>query len=335
MWTNRIQDAPYKVIDTGIWPADFNSLTEPVWLDNERIFIHTTANYNFGRPPYQSVIYNTKTKEITAAPLSDIAISCIRDGNIMYGEKKPNGEVVAYRGTIDNAIEHQAPEPNMHVDTNYDCDWDFNESATERDVLPYKAKLYKDNFIEIFERTTRLAEHERNRWEREHGVPQVGGVLGKILYYPYEGAKGTKLPPLGGEMGIPYSEYLQSYVIGMQYYDPEEPESLSFWLLNRNGELKEVPYPTNMLIGKAYALPIKVGYLVEYNSGKFTMNDPGARGLYLISNDKIQPLIIGDVQNVRVSPNGCQVTFIHASNTSEYLSTTKPYRTLKLIDFCH
>ena len=330
MWTYRIQDAPYKVIDTGIWPADFNSLTEPVWLDNERIFIHTTANYNFGSPPYQSVIYNTKTKEITATPLSDVGISCIRDGNIMYGKKKPNGEVVAYRGNIDNAIEHPAPLPEMKIDDSYDCDWvptkTFGMPINVGNISKLKGENYHQK-IEVSKTDTQY------KWKR---TEVNSGQLYTFVYHKDANDKGIEIPYAWPS----YSEYLDAYVIGGHYYNPADliakkiSDGKFFWILPRNGTLKEIPFPKNMLVGNIDIYPVKPGYLFHYNSGEFTMNDPGARGLHLISNDNTQPLIIGDVQNVRVSSNGCQVTFIHASNTSEYLSTTKPYRTIKLINFC-
>ncbi|WP_156919633.1 hypothetical protein [Syntrophorhabdus aromaticivorans] len=108
----------------------------------------------------------------------------------------------------------------------------------------------------------------------------------------------------------------------------------SFFILERNSSFKEVTYPRALLQGRVTIHPVKPGYLVEYNSGRYTETDPGDRGLYLIRGEKVDRLIVGSVHEVSISPDGCKAAFIHARNTKEYFSRTKPCRTIKLINFC-
>jgi len=69
-------------------------------------------------------------------------------------------------------------------------------------------------------------------------------------------------------------------------------------------------------------------------STSLTMRESGNNGLWLLQGDKAQRVIIGNIHGTSVSPDGCRVVFTHAKNVEEYLSTKKPYRTIKIINFC-
>jgi len=49
----------------------------------------------------------------------------------------------------------------------------------------------------------------------------------------------------------------------------------------------------------------------------------------------LQKVAIGSFHHLAVPPDGCHAAFIYSPTLKEYLSPTKPYRTLKLIDFCN
>lgn len=326
-----IPDSPYKVIDTGYWNAEVNPLAEPLWLDNERIIFTSTESLTPGKRPYSVKVWNIKTGKIVSMDLE--SVRCVRDGQVVYMKKgTSNNSWIYYRGPLENAKEHPAPGPDMKMDEVFDCDWVPMENYNDK-PLPHRFKLHGENYVEILEARTRLFEHEKQPRDRKR-EKETGdlGTKGKFIYHHNANDPGRAMPPHSWD-GITYSEYLDAYAVGMNYYDPREPETRSFWILQRNGDLKEITYPKTTLEGRNALFPVKPGYLVHYNGGPLT-EEKDTRGLYLIQGEQVQRLIIGVVHHVSISPDGCKAAFIQASNVKEDISTQKPYRTVKLINFC-
>ncbi|MES1999655.1 MAG: hypothetical protein V4446_10095 [Pseudomonadota bacterium] len=326
-----VADSPYKVIDTGYWPAQVNPLAEPLWLDNERIIFTSTESLVPGKPPYSGKVWNMATGKLTSTPLD--SVRCAREGQVVYTKKDPSSNQWVYsRGPLESAKEHPAPGADMRMDEFFDCDWVPKESAGQFGFARYpaKSKLRGDNYVEILEPRTRLAEHQKRPYDREQ-EKKTGdvGSKGKAIYHVSPDDQGREVPIRYWT----YSEFLKAY-ISAGYYDPKDPETRSFWILQRNGGLKEIPYPKAMLEGRNDIYPVKLGYLVQYSDGKYTETDPGDRGLYLMQGKQVQRLIVGAVHSVQISPDGCKAAFVHARNTNEYFSLKNPYRTIKLINFC-
>lgn len=333
-------DSLYKVIDTGYWSAQVNSLTEPLWLDNDRVAFTSSESLSADKPPYYVKVLNTRTNTVSSTQLMVEAIPftktthslrCARNGLVVYQKKDAaSGQWTYYRGSLENAKEHPAPRPDMRMDERYDCDWVPNQPSPDR--VPYRSKLLGKNYIEILEKRAKLYEYQKRPVDRkrEQKTGENLGPEGKLLYHRDETAPGQPMP----SGNVSYSEFLDAYVVGHEYYSPQWTETHSFWILQRNGDLKEVPYAQTMLEGRVDVYPLKQGYLAYYSSGRFTMTDSGDHGLYFMQGDKVQRLIVGLVEGVRISPDGCKVAFVHARNAEEHDATTKPYRTVKIINFC-
>lgn len=328
-----IPDSPYKVIDTGYWNAEVNPLAEPLWLDNERIIFTSTESLTPGKGPYSVKVWNIKTGKIASTDLD--SVRCARDGQVVYMKKgTSNNQWIYYRGPLENAKEHPAPNPDMKMDEVFDCDWVPKQTYGRPGLhTEGKFKLLGDDYIEILEPRTAWAEHEK-KIRRQRGVKDTGGPgsVGKAVYHSMAD-KQREVPTL---FWWHYSEFLDAY-ISSGYYDPEDTEAHSFWNLQRSGELKEIPYPKNMLVGRNDVYPLKGGYLVYYSDGSITETDNGNRGLYFInSNGVLQRLIIGEMAPGinSISPDGCKMAFNHANTIKENHSLTKPHRTIKYINFC-
>lgn len=329
--SSPIPDSPYKVIDTGYWNAEVNPLAEPLWLDNERVIFTSTESLTPGKEPYRVKVWDMSTGKIASTDLE--SVRCARDGQVVYTKKDPSrNQWVYYRGSLENAREHPAPGPDMRMDEVYDCDWVPMENYNDK-PLPHRFKLHGENYIEILEERTKLLEYEKRprdrRQEKETGDL---GSKGTVVYHQNTNDPGRAMPPYSWD-GITYSEFLDAYVVGRNYYDPKEPETRSFSILQRNGNLKEIPYPKATLVGRNDVYPVEPGYLVLYNSGPITETNPGDRGLYLIQNEQVQRLIVGEMGHVSISPDGCKASFTHARNIKEALSP-KFATTVKLINFC-
>lgn len=323
----QIQDAPYKMVDTDIWTA--SNMPGPFWLDNHRIIFATTETLT-PSPHTQWVIWDTQTRQLQRTQLTNV--QCVREGNILYWEKDPEtGKIKYYRGLLDKLEEHPAPQSNMRIDTSYDCDW-VSEKSYGRPGLytEGKFKLLGEDYIEILEPRTAWAKYEK-KIKRQRGVQDTNDSKskGKAIYRTGTSTK-TEVPTL---FWWKYSEFINAYIFS-GYYDPSDPETRSFWILQRNGDLKEIPYPKMMLVGRNYVFPVKEGYVVHYNGGPLT-EKANTRGLYLINEqNQVQRLAIGPLDGTAISPDGCKVAFIHTRSVKENHSPIKSYRTIKYINFC-
>lgn len=323
------EDSPFKVIDTGYWPAEVNPLAEPLWLDNERIVFTSTENLTPGKGPHSVKVMNTATGKLM--PTRFHTAFCVRSGVAVFQEKNAlTGKTTDYRGTLESYREEPRYSDNMTFDRLFDCDWVPKKTYGLLLDVGKKSKLRGENYLELLEKRTKHLEHEkRHRDRRREQETGDTGTEGKLIYHQNSNDPGREIP----FYGVTYSEYLDAYVVGGHYYDPKEPETHSFRILQRNGDLREIPYPKIMLEGRVDIYPVRPGYLVHYYGGPLTEKE-GTRGLYLIQGEQVHPLIIGDIGHAVISPDGCKAAFIHARNTKEALWLPKPTTTVKLINFC-
>lgn len=311
--------SPYQVIDSEIWSnADSAPRGRTWWLDNERVIFPSNETLA-PRSESKITIWNTASYQIAFSHPWD-TVFCVSEGKVFYALENKSTKTVKvgyYRGSLDNTPEYPFPG-NTPIDDRFDCGWVPKASFSTQPPAtggPYRYKLRGENYLDIVEVESKSSK-------------------GRVIYHAWQNDNGKEMPFYPMKYTIIYSEFLDAYVMARGDFNPANPEARSFWILDRNGDLKEVPYPPSLLKGRVAVYPLKQGYLVHYNSGKLTMTDSGDRGLYLMQGEKVQRLVVGSVYGVSISPNGCKAAFIHARNTKEYLSQTKPYRTVKFIDFC-
>lgn len=328
---SSIPDSPYKVIDTGLWNANVNEPAEPLWLDNSRLIFTSTESLQPGKRPYRLKVLNIADGKITSTRFS-FSERCIRNGVGRFMEKdEQTGVVKSYVGTLErNHEEPYPPDNNLWFDWKFNCDWVPKPSSAPGDVVPWRNNLLGSNYIEVLEWGDGLYEYQKRPANRNpQAVTVRDGPESKELYHRDESDPGRALP----SGSVSYSEFLDAYVISHDYYSPKWPETRSFWILQRDGNLKEVLYPKAMLEGRNDIYPVKAGYLTHYRGGPLTEKE-NSRGLYLIQGNHVLRLIVGLIHSISISPDGCNAAFRHANDVEEYFNITKPHRTIKYINFC-
>ncbi len=318
--------SPYKVIDSGIW-AEEAGIESTGWIDNNHILFITNKTLKpTGKIPLANhlTVWNPDTGKVDFYHQASL-LKCVRKGKVLFTEdsgpkwKKPKWEPSIYQGTVENPQDHPAPGLDMRIDSSFDCDWvPGNTSGRDPIKAPHKYKLRGENYIEFIELSTDASP-------------------GKMVYHEKPGTKGTPLPfYLSLAYSMSYSEFLDAYVIfGDKRSVYLKPDTRSFWILERNGNLRSIDYPLAMMKGYVRGIyPLKCGYMVQYGQEQYKATDPGDNGLWLANGEKAIRLIVGAIHAVSVSPDGCRAAFIHARHSNEYFSQKNPYRTIKVINFC-
>ncbi|TAN41565.1 MAG: hypothetical protein EPN22_15045 [Nitrospirae bacterium] len=313
--------AEFKVVDSGAWIGSSN-FQQTWWLDNERVLFISNKALSPSAAPQMITIWNVKTGQIDFSHPSK-AIICVQDGQVFFATKdEATGKRKHYRGTLENPQEYPMPGPNMRIDDRFDCDWVPKFSR----AVPYKIKLKGDNYLEIT--------------EERLGAPVFSS--GKTRYY--ERLDMTPIPlPVYTDLSLPYSirfnQLRNAYLISPAGYIPGDNRH-SMWWLSRDGQLTQVPFPKKIILPVQGGFtggvrPLREGFLILYNGGgTMSMTNTGARGLYRIKRDDMEKVLLGEIHGLSISPDGCRAAFSHARNTKEDLSLTKPYRTVKTINFC-
>jgi len=312
---------PYKILDSGIW-AEEAGIESTGWIDNEHVLFITNKTLKpSGSIPMAKflTVWNPDSGKVDFYHQASL-LKCVRKGQVLFREDiEPEFKPIIYRGTVENPEKHPAPGPDMMIDSSFDCDWVPGESFGRAPVrAPHTYKLKDKNYIEFTELPSNSSQ-------------------GKMIYHEKPGTKGIPLPfYLSLAYHISYSEFLDAYVIvGDKHSVYPKPDTRSFWILERSGQLKSIPYPQSLLKGAVENIyPLKRGYLARYSQDQKKGAGSDDRGLWLIDGEKSVRLIVGDMGSVAVSPGGCRAAFIHAKNIKEYFSQKNPYRTVKVIDFC-
>jgi len=314
----RQEATPYKVVDSGIWPLT-TSIQKTFWLDNERVVFISKKTLSPGPGPNIITTWNPITGRVEFSHQLTHLI-CVQDGQVFFATKDiSTGKRKYYRGPVDNVQEYPPPGPNMRIDDRFDCGW---APGLDRKV-PYRIKLKGDNYLEITK--------ESNVTDRSR----------ESCYYERPGLSPTPLPMhvdiAAAHYAIRFNQLRNAYFISPAGYMPGDPHYRSMWWLSRDGHLTHVPFPKKVIWPSQGGLeihPLRDGYLVLYSGGKMSATDPGPRGLYLIQGDHMEKVLLGSIHGVSISSDGCRAAFNYARNIKEDLSRTKPYRTVKTINFC-
>jgi hypothetical protein len=247
---------------------------------------------------------------------------CVQDGQVFFANDDTTpGKFRFYRGPIDNPQEYPPPSRDMWIDKYFSCDL---RPRIDRSKVPYRIQLKDDNYLEITEARLGAPVHSQ----------------GKTRYYERPDLPPMPLPvytDIGGSYVIRFNQLRNAYLISTGVYMPGDPYCHSMWWLSRDGHLTHVPLPEKVIWpsqGGLDIFPLREGYLVQYNGGKVSVTNPGARGLYLIKGDHMEKVLVGSISGVSISPNGCRAAFSYARNIKESLSRKKPYRTVRTINFC-
>lgn len=316
----RQEATPYKVVDSGIWPST-SDFQRTFWLDNERVVFISKKTLSPGPGPDIITSWNPITGKVEFFHQLD-GFVCTCDGQVLFWVRDTStgkARFRYYRGPVGNVQEYPPPGLNMRIDDRFDCGW---VPGSDRKI-PYRITLKGDNYIEITKESN-IADRSR-----------------ESCYYEKPGLSPTPLPVhvdiAAAHYAIRFNQLRNTYFISPALYMPGDPYYQSMWWLSRDGHLTHVPFPKKIIWpsqGSTDIYPLRDGYLAFYNGGKMSATDPGPRGLYLIKGDHMEKVLLGSIHGVSISPDGCRAAFSHARNIKEDLSRTKPYLTVKTINFC-
>jgi hypothetical protein len=310
----------YEVIDSGIWPRDESQC---VWLDNHRVAFVSAIDLNHSKPKSLTV-WDVDTHKVVKH--GEVALLvCGRNGTIMVmkdGKRQPlpsyyRGDI--YRGMVDNLQEHPEQKPFSKIDSVFHCDWSEKSGGPIPTKYPHRYGLMDENYMEFI-------------------GPWSESSQGEMAYHENSTTQPILMPfYLRDPYMLVYSEYKDIYVIYPIMNWPNRLKYKSLWLLQRSGKVEEVSlpfdrfgYPKGMM---QYYL-LKSGILLHSMGEGKSAKDPGNDGIYFIKGNSINPVLHGLIEKIVISPDGCRAAFMHANNSSEYISRNKPFRTIKAINFC-
>lgn len=305
----------YKIIDTGMWtsvPGD------PIkWLDNERVLFPSNEKLTPGGGPARMTVWKPATGQVEFfQPWSGDL--CVEDAQVVYGVNDATGKKTTYyRGPVENPQEYPPPRPDMYMRRNYGCGWTDKDSRVGLSAGPYLIKMKDENYLDIINSSNDL-----------NGGDRIA------VYYERTGAKAVQLPFHLDGKGYYRPEYIEwrnAYFISPNHYHPNQP--LHLWWLQRDGRILEEPLPTSLpfpMEGGIDFFPTPNGIFIHYSGGDPRKDSGG----YLLKDGNIDRIFSDSGRGVELSPDGCRVVFDHADNFKAYFSKVKPYRTLKIIDFC-
>jgi hypothetical protein len=224
--------------------------------------------------------------------------------------------------------------------------------AGEEKVQPYPEKhWFNNNSCHYYTAKPEWADERRVRRTllEEHGYLDFGPWVHAdrsdtariLLYRPYE--KEPLTLPLNPNHVLNLFEYVafeNSYLLRGK---ATTPDAVPLWLLRPDGTVTQPLDPKGRAwerIGwTGYVWTKKEAFLISRTADGYAA--AGKSGGYLLGRDNPERLIVGLLDNVTVSPDGCRIAFVHVLNSQvgadsiKALRAGKPgSRTLKIIDVC-
>ncbi|MDF0644873.1 MAG: hypothetical protein P0111_12655 [Nitrospira sp.] len=313
------EKAPFVLRDSG-FPV--SSQHRIYWLDNDRV-IFTGYEINLekidkqGRYGREQNIYIWDTRENRRSVyVKHASLGCYFRGYIRYSilegpsKKGPMGQERTYLD-LHYSKEIWEGEPP---------EWEESVKAHPITCKSYQSRGQLRDFIEL------LPEHGYLDFRRQPDAHP--GRPGPILFYRPEANEATRLPLNDNQVWPPlarYVEFLNAYVM---YAGSNQH---TFWLLRPDGTItgREVP---EIHGGWHHFLPLRSGVLASGGSINVKkQGDPGNRGAYLLESDQIQKIVVGFINAMAVSPDGCKAVFVREPHDN---LPTASRATLHLIDTC-
>lgn len=307
------------------------------WLDNERVIFHGYEVGQVGRPSPDDghpmtetglFIWDTETNTVTKYWDIDGPVPlCVFRGQVFFSKKlkeKANAWLVV-SGPLGKEEQREVSD---RISVN-------GHTCRVSDQKPSWMKEDK---------------HRRLRLLEEHGYLDFGipiwvdpsGEAAPIILYGPDSQKSVELPLIGRQVQLhtTYFEFADAYLLKGEQ---RTPDAVPLWLLRPNGTVTQILEPRGKeweRIGWTGFVWTKKGvFLISRTADGYAAT--GKSGGYLWEGGNPVRLIVGLLDNVTVSPNGCMLAFVHVltsqdgADSAQALRVGKPgSRTLKMIDLC-
>ncbi|MFK5893500.1 MAG: hypothetical protein QM504_09800 [Pseudomonadota bacterium] len=282
------------------------------WLDNERvIFVH------YENKKGRISIWNTSTGEILPYAPEGLGGICFADGYIQYGVKRIDRTTYLKLGVMG--------KEKLIV-----FNWDDDEQRKYR-KNQYSCKRY----IRLFEHKNRLINYLRE----DHGYIDMGINRKDEYEYPvYVKNDGSRITLPLKKMYYQFPEEFYKFKNGYFIWKVTAPTyewknegcNDALWLYP-DGKTEKICIPLieNLKYGSILVYPVLSGYIFVSHDVKEN-NDPGKSGIYYLDNnlDYKQKILSGLSNGFSISPNGCNVAFLHQE-------TVRHKSVLKTINVCN
>jgi hypothetical protein len=305
------------------------------WIDNERVMFHgydigkmTQPGPGEGHPTAAEGLFIWDTGKGTVTKYWDIdgpTSLCVYHDTIAFGQRI-KGEQNAWIRTVGKIGQEQSVRSTGG-------DW----------VNPISCAYSKRRPPEVTGQ--RILRHLRE----EHGYLDFGSAAklslletAKVLYYR-PGWKDPLYLPFATNRVLNLFDYVEFEDAYLLQGRAITPDAVPLWLLRPDGTVTQLLEPK----GKSWERIGWVGYiwtkrgllLISRTADGYAA--AGKSGGYLLDGDNVKRLIVGLLDHVAVSPNGCKLAFGHVLNSqagadsAQALRKGKPgTRTLKMIDLC-
>lgn len=327
-------EARYPLLDSKI-PVD--EQTHPVWLNNNQV-IFIGYELDPAHPPkqvglaweIQRGVYmwdlekGTATRDHSWDGTTNLCVS----GEFRSFLRLRPGTEKTYE-LIEGKMGHEQvqPYPAKH--------WLNKVSCRYYTSLPYwRIDGQKNQSFPLLEKHGYL----------DFGIPVWVDPSGKstpIVLYKPDSKKGIELPLNGRQVQfhVTYAEFADAYLLKGEQ---RTSDAVPVWQLNPDGTLAKLLEPKGNdweRIGWGHFYLTKKGLLLTGGRGDY--GSIGTTGGYLLERGKPTRIIAGFVRNAVISPDGCNVAFVHSLHSQAEADSVKALRegkpgtrTLKIIDLC-
>ena len=321
---------PYPILDSGVWATN-NWSGDVYWLDNERVlFLGGEHGKSVSREHAALLIFDT-TKNSVTIQKQNISSLCYRNGVVLLGQKvdQPAGGPWKYkffRGPLGN--EQPQKKENKGLLDPLNCRVVEKAAGHARGRIG-RYLLEGHGYLDLGEK---------------HAAPRMNPP---VVFFKDVPAQEIALPFGVRQIErIEYYDFKNAYFLYGWFFHASTgvvtspwPKAVPHpvWWLTPDGAVTQVMIPPGVgnAGGSVQFTPTTKGVLVTYHGGAKSNRDPGAQGVYLVSNSETtQKVISGHVVRIGVSPDGCKVAFSHAPNAEADRPDDKNRRTLKMIDLC-
>ncbi|MFK5893499.1 MAG: hypothetical protein QM504_09795 [Pseudomonadota bacterium] len=290
----------YEIKDSGIRSDSVS------WVDDKNLVFVT-----FSKNKKTMYTWNTDNKNIEKYSDEIDSYICFSEGYINYRSKRNNVKTYYKRGLFSDEEEYLIDADYKNKLFNqYSCRWFEEKIDNKNEHIQYLKKEH--GYL-----------HLGHRSELDFEYPKYVRYDGKVIELPN---KSYGRPPKG------YFEFKKAYFFWPVSGASEKWVKIcNAWWLYPDGRTEKlcVPLPEGVKGGSVLLYPVINGYLlISHDTGRG--EHAGRSGIYLLDKKmKVNnQLISGIANNISISPNGCNVAFVHNPVINKNV-------TLKTINVCN
>lgn len=342
--TDTAAKSPYPVVDSGVW-VDWHGYAAGInWIDNQRILFKTVKDNDKRR--VTSGPFNLSVWEVGKGvkPYTDYfqsVTACIQGEMIHRTQENTQGNVRFY-GKFGEEKSFDFPTIKGAFFDNMNCRPNDNPEILAKRAQGRAIKPLLDH----------------------HGYLDFGPLGGdKNSFVAFHRADGqvVELSLRQQEANhIEYYRFKDAYFIFGHYYDTDNHSGTNVWpkkaahyryvwWLHPDGRVEPVKFPDgpwiketksgsgyvtyDTLLYPTWLYPTQQGYFLVTGQAKSARN-AGTLGAYLLHDGKLIKLIGGHINSPTVSPDGCNIAFVHYPYADATITADPAPITLKVVKLC-